>query len=114
MNLQRIRQLIAEDNLIKFYQSRAWRNLRQDALDRDNHECQDCKEKGKVTSNKQQREDGKPVKLEVHHIKEVKEYPELALVLENTKTVCVDCHNEEHGRKFGYSNRNKRWDDERW
>jgi 5-methylcytosine-specific restriction enzyme A len=112
MNLQRIKELIAQDKLVKFYQSKEWRHLRVDALDRDNHECQECKRKGKVTSNKQLRDDDRPVKLEVHHIKEVKKYPELALVLGNLKTVCVDCHNREHGRTF---RKNKKlWDDERW
>jgi 5-methylcytosine-specific restriction enzyme A len=118
MNLQRIKELIQQDKLVKFYQCKAWRDLRLDALDRDNNECQECKRQGKVTTNKQikddDEDDNKPVKLEVHHIKEVKKYPELALVLDNLKTVCVDCHNKEHGRVFGQNKRKKRWDDERW
>lgn len=107
MDLQRLKQLIKEDKLVKFYQCKEWRTLRLKALERDNYECQECKKQGKVTTSKD-------TKLEVHHIKEVKQYPEFALVLSNLKTVCVDCHNKEHRKLDKYIKQNRFWSDERW
>ncbi|QBX14417.1 homing endonuclease [Streptococcus phage Javan137] len=43
------------------------------------------------------------------HIKEVQYYPELALDLDNLRTLCKDCHNRRHGR---YQKKESRWDDE--
>ena len=34
----------------------------------------------------------------VHHVKEVKEYPELALTFDNLMSLCNTCHNEVHDR----------------
>ncbi|EPI26147.1 hypothetical protein D352_00121 [Enterococcus faecium LA4B-2] len=53
--------------------------------------------------------------LEVDHIKEFEFFPELALELENLRTLCKDCHNKRHGR-FNYrkSKKKKKWDDEWW
>lgn len=105
MELKRIKELIAQDKMIKFYQCAAWygkKGIRNKALQRDNYECQSCKRKGKVKKAEQ-----------VHHIKEVKKYPELALVLENTESLCLDCHNEEHER-FSENNQPKFINEERW
>ena len=103
MNLQRIRELNAQVKLVKFYQSPGWRKVRQLVLIRDNHECQACKRAGKV---------GKAEN--VHHIKEVKKYPELALVISNCEGICISCHNEEHDRLEKYIRKKKVFDDERW
>jgi 5-methylcytosine-specific restriction enzyme A len=104
MDLQTIIQLIKEDKLVKFYQSKAWRGLRLKALQRDNYECQVCKRRGKVSPAQN-----------VHHIKEVKQYPELALVLDNLESICIPCHNEEHDRLKDYQKpKQKFWNDERW
>jgi 5-methylcytosine-specific restriction enzyme A len=91
VELQRIKELIAQDNLIKFYQCKAWRKLRQQALQRDNYECQHCKREGKVSTDEL---------LNVHHIKEVKTHPELALdpSMNNFITLCVYHHNLIHDR----------------
>lgn len=117
--------------MVKFYQSRAWRSLRYDALIRDNFECQECKRNGRVTTTphthpraphtaptrytngykKGQRESS----LEVHHLKEVKDFPELALVLSNLETLCVSCHNKAHDRLDNLNNSNvKFFSPERW
>ncbi|KMM38605.1 HNH endonuclease [Guptibacillus hwajinpoensis] len=103
MELQRIIELIAQDKLVKFYQSLAWRKLRQRVLVRDNHECQTCKRSGRVGRAEN-----------VHHIKEVKQHPELALVYSNCECICIRCHNEEHGRLEKYIRKKKVFDDERW
>lgn len=91
-----------------FYRCKEWREKRLDILERDNDECQRCKEQGKVATEK----DGKY--LEVHHIKELEEYPELAFEDDNLITVCTACHNYLHDR-FGESEKKyKFWTEERW
>ncbi|MDX1807835.1 MAG: HNH endonuclease signature motif containing protein, partial [Paenisporosarcina sp.] len=67
--------------------SKEWLSLRQLALKRDKFECQMCKKKGKYH------------KAEcVHHIKEVKMFPGLALTLSNLMCLCNACHNKVHDR----------------
>lgn len=38
---------IQSGELMKFYKCKEWKHLRQQAIERDNHECQHCKKKGK-------------------------------------------------------------------
>lgn len=104
MTLSRIIELIEAE---KFYFCGEWKAKRKDILDRDNKECQKCKNVyhrvGKATT--------------VHHIKHLKEHPELAFEDDNLISLCYDCHNEEHPEKFRnfYKEQvKKRWDDERW
>lgn len=104
MDIQKLRTLIAEDNMIKFYQCTAWRMLRAKALKRDRFECQHCKARGKMSKAE-----------DVHHIKYVKEYPEHALEIDNLISLCVRCHNEEHDRLKGFQNRKHKFiNEERW
>lgn len=80
-------KLLVAGNTSKFYKSRRWKALRLQALERDNNECQQCKERGYFH-----------VAECVHHIKEVKEVPQLALTLSNLKSLCNKCHNITHGK----------------
>ena len=82
--------------------------MRAYILERDNYECQWCKRDGKVTSKADS-------VLEVDHIKELKDYPELALDETNLRTLCKDCHNKRHER-FNYREKKKniKWNDEFW
>ena len=80
-------KLIREDNLKKFYDCSKWRKLRQKAMKRDNYECQMCKQQGKYHKVNN-----------VHHIKEVKDRPDLALTIDNLICLCIDHHNEVHER----------------
>ncbi|PEJ48227.1 alpha/beta hydrolase [Bacillus sp. AFS002410] len=100
----------------KFYDGVAWKQLRVEVKKRDNHECQECKRQGKVsidTNEYSERARRKKIQLVVHHIKELEHHPELALDMHNLETICVDCHNKEHGRDF--SKRVNKWaHDERW
>ena len=64
-----------------FYQTQAWKRKRHTILIRDNFLCQYCKRR--------------PAKM-VHHIKCVKDFPELALVDENLVSLCYSCHEEQH------------------
>ncbi|QJT71683.1 putative HNH endonuclease [Psychrobacillus phage Spoks] len=96
-------KLIVTGQLINFYKSREWRDLRQIALRRDNYECLIHKRKGKYH------------KAEcVHHIKEVKPHPHMALTLSNLMCLCNACHNEVHGR-VGSQHKDKPFtNEERW
>ena len=71
-------QLIREDRMVKFYQSPKWRRLREKAMKRDHYECQECRRLGKYHRVEN-----------VHHIKEVKDRPDLALDLDNL-WICVN------------------------
>ena len=68
METHELIQLIRDNKLMKFYKSKEWRALRLKALQRDNHECQMCKSKGKYKAAEN-----------VHHLKEVKTHPNLAM-----------------------------------
>lgn len=100
------------DNKVKktnpFYLSRAWKDKRLEILSRDNYECQWCKAEGHVTTTDHSI-------LEIDHIKELDDYPELALDDDNLRTLCKDCHNKRHER-FQFSKKVKeiKWNDERW
>jgi 5-methylcytosine-specific restriction enzyme A len=87
MKTSYIRKLIKENNLMKFYKGKDWMKLRQEALERDHYECQVCKSKGKYRAAEC-----------VHHMKEVKQHPELALTLNNLQSLCNQCHNDVHDR----------------
>nr|DAU50675.1 MAG TPA: HNH endonuclease bacteriophage, HNH Endonuclease, DNA.52A [Caudoviricetes sp.] len=67
---------------------------------------------GRVTTNNPHGK-GKKVKIEVHHKKELKDFPELALVNSNLITLCTRCHNEIHER-FKYQVSKKFTNVERW
>lgn len=69
-----------------FYKSTAWERAREQALIRDNHLCQHCLKRQRLTLADM-----------VHHIKPISDYPDLALVLDNLLSLCNSCHNKEHG-----------------
>ena len=93
----------------KFYNSKAWESVRQQALKRDNYECQDCKRLGLVKMN----DEDKHKTLDVDHVKEIYTHPELALEIDNLRTLCIVHHNEKHKRYF--RRKPNRWEeDERW
>ena len=68
-----------------FYKTYAWKKKRKEILDRDNRECQECKKHGKVSRA-----------TVVHHVKEYKLFPSLALDDENLESLCRDCHEAKH------------------
>jgi 5-methylcytosine-specific restriction enzyme A len=99
----------------KFYDSGSWKQLRAEVKKRDNYECQECKRQGRVkidTNEYSESAKRKKIQLVVHHIKELEHHPELALYIDNLETVCVDCHNKEHGRSF--DKKEPKWNDEKW
>lgn len=96
---EHIKDLIADDNLVRFYKSREWRELRAEVLREHYYECQHCLEQGKYTQATM-----------VHHVLEVRKRPDLALSKiyvdgegnEHKQLVplCIACHEKEHD-KFG-------------
>ncbi|OAB31762.1 alpha/beta hydrolase [Paenibacillus macquariensis subsp. defensor] len=99
-----------------FYNSAAWtgkNGIRHQALKRDNYECQECKKLGQIHLDSE-KVDGerKSIELNVHHIKEIEDHPELALKLDNTVTLCLYHHNVVHGRVPEDSQ--GKWMDEKW
>ena len=88
--------------MVNFYKSREWKDKRVKILERDNHECQMCKAKGKYSRANT-----------VHHIVELKEKPQLALVESNLISLCRECHNRIHPDKFPKTKKAK-YADEKW
>ena len=85
-----------------FYHSKEWKRIRQVALMRDGGMCQDCMDRMR---------DGYGIKPRratmVHHIIPREERPDLALKLENLRSLCDECHNREHPEKWKKLNEKK-------
>jgi 5-methylcytosine-specific restriction endonuclease McrA len=75
----------AED--ARFYAGSPWRKLRKLKLDHDPL-CERC-EKAGVTE----------VAVHVHHIRARKQFPELAMDLDNLEALCHSCHSRLHKTK---------------
>lgn len=99
-----IEHLISLNQLDRFYHSKYFKKVKKEVLSELHYECVKCKEKGKLTII---REDKKRSGV-VHHIKYVRDYPELALSKyyideEGNKQrqliiLCNECHEIEHSR----------------
>ena len=103
----------------KFYNSKLWKNKRIVILVRDKYECQDCRKRLEeaVRNNTYLSPEDRKIRraTEVHHIKELKEYPELGLEDDNLISLCSICHNIRHGRIVKWFNKKKlRLTEERW
>jgi 5-methylcytosine-specific restriction protein A len=91
-----------------FYNSKSWREVRAHVLHRANYECEWCKEEGRVTTEG----------LEVDHIEELQDRPDLRLEVDNLRVLCKACHNKRHQRfQYGgnqFKPRENKWSDEKW
>ncbi|WP_461367237.1 HNH endonuclease [Candidatus Darwinibacter acetoxidans] len=94
MTLEEIVRLVKEG---KFYKSSAWEKKRLEILERDNHECQRCKDAGGYSKGNV-----------VHHIKHLDDRPDLALEDDNLMTVCEACHNALHPERLRTPEASKR------
>ena len=69
-------------------------------MKRDQNGCGRCRKLGKYTKA-----------VTVHHVKHLKDVPELALTADNLVSLCKDCHEamhpEENKKKSGYRNEEK-------
>lgn len=106
--VEQIKQLIAEGNKYKFYKDSYWKNLSKTIRERDNNECQECKKEGKLTIKQHDK------KLDVHHIKELEKFPELAYEESNLETVCVNHHNILDEKNIRGTTKKKFMNEERW
>lgn len=111
-----IRGLIDDDNIVKFYKSREWRELRDEVLRENYYECQECLKQGKYTTATM-----------VHHVQEVRKRPDLALsktyvdgrgeVHKQLVPLCIACHERVHDKLGDYSRERsgpKFRNEERW
>lgn len=111
-----IRQLIDDDQLVKFYKSQGWRLLREEVLREHYYECQECMKQGKYTRATM-----------VHHVQEVRKRPDLAMsktyvdgkgnVHKQLVPLCIACHEKEHDKLGGYvreRSKDKFTNEERW
>lgn len=105
-----IRGLMDKHELWRFYKTPEWIQLKTQVLMDNHYECRICRSKGIVTRY-DEGEDGTRRRLStVHHVKEVRKHPELALERyyydragnrhENLIPVCKACHNALHNRTF--------------
>jgi 5-methylcytosine-specific restriction endonuclease McrA len=120
-----IQDLISKDELWKFYKSREWITLRDKILEENHHECVVCKEKGIITRYDVSKDGKRTLLKTVHHVKHVRDYPELALSryytdgvqrYVNLIPVCKKCHNRLHPekRRNRDSKRQRYTNQERW
>lgn len=94
---------------MKFYKGTKWRKLRQQVLEEQNYECQECKLNGRVTLANPD----KHKSLDIDHIKELSTHPELAYEISNLRVLCIRCHNAKHDR--WQKKKDNPWiNDERW
>ena len=118
MTTDQIRELIDKGDLWKFYKSPEWIRLKTQVLMDNHYECRICKRNGTVTRY-EQGNDGKRRRITtVHHVKEVRKHPELALERyyydqsgtrhENLIPICKACHNRIHNRTFDGSVRKEK------
>ena len=104
-----------------FYNSKYFKRLKREVHREQHNECQRCKEIGKLTIVRA-KERFKRTGV-CHHVKEVKEYPELALSKyyideEGNKqrqliVLCNECHEIEHNR-FSPIPKKEQLNEERW
>ena len=99
----RFKRYIVDQETNKFYKTYKWKRKREEALLRDNYECQICKKEGRFH----------PAEC-VHHIKELKHYPELALDINNLVSLCNRCHNLIHDKHLNRTKKKKFSNEERW
>ncbi|AKG74373.1 HNH endonuclease [Salinicoccus halodurans] len=96
----------------KLYKSNAWQVTRKLVLERDNHECQECKRNGKVFTDYHKPDKHK--RLDIDHIKSLERHPHLAFDMDNLQTLCIKCHNKKENRFHPNQSKRKKWFDEMW
>ena len=99
---EEIRALIVADNTEAFYNSKAWRRLSHRIINAAHKECRICKQEHRLTRA-----------VLVHHVKPLREHPELAYEPSNLMPLCHDCHERMHKRGL-YAERTGFINEERW
>lgn len=96
------------DSWVQFYKSALWKRKRAEVLRLDRYECQMCKEAGRYTRA-----------TTVHHVKHLKDRPDLALSMYDGKerqlvSLCTECHNKAHPEKHKEYIKKEPLTPERW
>ncbi|PKR79408.1 alpha/beta hydrolase [Halalkalibacillus sediminis] len=108
-----MQQYQTREQRMKFYKSKSWRKLRLFVLERDNYECQECKRQGRVFTSSHNTDKHK--NLDVDHIEELPDRPDLAMEPDNLETLCIRCHNRKHGRYVSrFKRKPNKWDGDEW
>jgi 5-methylcytosine-specific restriction endonuclease McrA len=81
-------ELIQSGDTSPFYNTKEWGALRERKRRQEHYECERCRAKGRYKRGKI-----------VHHKKYLKDYPELALDINNLECLCEECHYEEHHKR---------------
>src|SRR5690554_2336937 len=81
---------------MRFYATKAWKQIRLERLSKDNYLCQRCKKKGLITAG-----------TTVHHVKPLEDYPELALDINNLTSLCNTCHEQIEKRRQRWREKKK-------
>lgn len=94
--IEKIRRQVEEGHEERFYNSGPWESVRDDVLKLDHNECQHCKAKGHFHTAEV-----------VHHVKHLKDRPDLALEIYDPATgerqlvaLCRGCHEIEHPERL--------------
>ena len=96
ITVDRIKELIRKNDTSQFYNSSEWKKLREYKRRLEHCECERCRARGKYSRG-----------INVHHKKYLKDYPELALNIDNLECLCDECHYEEHHKR-------EQLNEERW
>lgn len=110
---------MTEQEVKQIYNSTRWQQVRDRVLIRDRYECQDCVKRLQKAAEIGERLFGEEAKIrratQVHHIKELKVYPDLAFEEDNLISLCTQCHNIRHGRQpTRFVKKKKTVTEERW
>lgn len=105
---------IAKGNTDAFYNSTDWDILREQVLNRDKHECQFFA--GKFKDGTHHPYKIKPVLATmVHHIKPIKERPDLCLDVNNCVSLSFEAHEIiEDRHQFEFKKKSKPLTEEKW
>ena len=108
---EKIKKLMEEGKLYRFYKSKEWKELRDKILKENHYECQWCRKQGKIRRAET-----------VHHVQYVKTHPDLAMQeyytykgcqYQNLIPLCHDCHDKAHDR-MQYKKKAEQVNEERW
>lgn len=110
-----INSCIEKDNMHPFYVCTQWKKKRIEIFKRDHGECQVCRRKGKLTVLQLNSKDRRR-RAYIHHVKHLRDSPELALTDSNLETLCFECHELEHieERHQFESEKEKYMNEEKW
>lgn len=90
VDIEYLRWLISNGQEDSFYKLNIWVKTRPLVIERDKYECQRCKYHGKLTVVRK--------RAYVHHIAELKLFPNWCLNFNNLITLCHTCHELTHDR----------------